>query len=179
MLALSSTLRNRPILSLRSGGEIGTTIEPIINPNNLQIIGWWCSNVAESENNVLLISDIREVLPRGVVVDDLNNFSHPADLARHKEVLDTNYQLVGKLVKTERHKIGKVTDYCYDDTFLIQKLYVEQSLLKALAQDTRIIGRSQIIEVTDHYILVKDTEMKVGEKQVGMSKKLSQAFLSS
>lgn len=179
MLALYNTLPNRPILSLRSGGEIGTTLEPIINPHNLQIIGWWCVNAAEPLNNVLLVADIREVLPRGIVVDDASNFSHPDDLARHREILNTGYQLMGKVVKTERSKIGKVSDYAYDDTFLVQKLYAEQSILKSLAQDTRVIGRTQIIEVTDRYILVKDSDIKLGHKHAALGKKFSHAYLSN
>ncbi len=177
MLALSNNLIDRPILSLRSGGRIGTALEPIVNPHNLQIIGWWCDNLAEESDNVLMTSDVREVLPTGIVIDDSHNFSNPEDLARQKEVLDTNYKIIGKQVRTEHQKIGKVADYVYDSTFLIQKIHVEQSLLKALAQDTRIIGRNQIIEVTDKYILVKDSSVKAGAQTSKLSDKLADALL--
>lgn len=174
MLALSNTLTNRPILSLRTGGRIGTAVRPIISPHDLQIIGWWCDNHSEINIQVLLVQDVRESLPRGLIVDDYHALSAQEDLARHKEVLEIDYELMGKLVRSERHKIGKVVDYCYDETYLVQKLYVEQSLLKALAQDQRIIGRKQIIEITDSYIMVKDTDLKSSAK---LGKKFAGALL--
>jgi putative hemolysin len=48
----------------------------------------------------------------------------------------------------------------------VQKLYVARPLHKVFtAEDTLIIDRTQILEVTDHYILVRDTEVKAGSEE--------------
>lgn len=156
---LSDTLRNRPILSLRTGGPIATAVEPVIDPNNLKIIGWWCDSPRYTEEHVLLADDVREIMPSGLAVDDESAISSPKDLVRHKEILQIKFILTGKLVKTKHHKLGKVTDFTYDDSMFIQKLYVAKPLTKVFsAEDTLLVSRSQILEVTDTYILVDQAD---------------------
>ena len=47
----------------------------------------------------------------------------------------------------------------------VQKLYVTRSLTKIFSsEDTLIIDRDQILEVTDHHILVEDTDVKATEE---------------
>jgi len=49
----------------------------------------------------------------------------------------------------------------------IQKLYVARSLVNVFAsEDTLLIDRTQILEVTDHYILVRDTDVKVTDEEM-------------
>ena len=49
----------------------------------------------------------------------------------------------------------------------VQKLYVMRSLVKVFAkEDTVIIDRTQIIEVTDSYILVRDTDVTTTEEEM-------------
>lgn len=164
MLLLSKTLHSRPILSLRTGTTISTAVEPIISPFNLKIIGWWCQESPRATKMVLLTDGVREHIDRGLVVDDETALSLAKDLVRHQDILRTQFQLLQKPVRTETLKLGKVSDYCYDEGYFVQKLYVDQPLYKALAHDTRIIGRSQIIEVTDHDIVVQDTDVSAIEK---------------
>lgn len=164
MLRMSASLFNRPVLSLRADKPIATAVQPIINPHNLKILGWWCK--AASGQTVLLTDNVREVSPAGLVINDEEDLSLPAELARHKEILDVRFELMGKLVKTKRQKIGKVSDYSYNDGLFVQKLYVTRSLMKVFSnEDTVIIDRTQILEVTDHYILVQDTELKAGQEE--------------
>jgi putative hemolysin len=48
----------------------------------------------------------------------------------------------------------------------IQKLYVTRSLVKVFAaEDTLLVDRTQILEVTDHYILVRDTDVRVTDEE--------------
>ena len=160
MLKLSSSLLNRPVMSLRAGAQIGVAIEPIINPHNLKILGWWCTSVS-GKKMVLLSEDVREAMPEGLAVNDDDALSEPADLVRHKEILDIRFQLMNKLVRTKRQKLGKVSDYSFNDGLFVQKLYVARPLHKVFtSEDTLIIDREQILEVTDKYILVRDTEIK-------------------
>jgi hypothetical protein len=159
MLMLSKSLLNRPVMSLRSGSQIAVATEPLINPHNLKIMGWWCKS-AGGQTKVLLAEDIRELIPNGLAVNDEDDLSLPEDLVRHKEVLEIAFQLLDKPVRTKRHKLGKVSDYSYNDGMFVQKLYVARPLRKVFTtDDTMIIDRTQILEVTDHYILVRDTEI--------------------
>lgn len=167
MLKLSASLKNLQVISLRAGGSVALATEPIINPHNLKIIGWWCAIPSDSSQKVLLAKDVREVLPKGLAINDEEDISEVEDLVRQKEVLEINYQLPGKLVKTKRHKLGKVSDYSYNDGMFVQKLYVERPLTKVFtSEETLIIDRSQVLEVTDNHILVKDTELKAGEGEL-------------
>lgn len=166
MLKLSKSLLNQPVISLRSGGQIAVAVTPVINPHNLKILGWWCRG-AGGQNLVLLTEDVRETAPNGMAVNDEADLSPPEDLVRHNEILSINFELMDKLVKTKRHKLGKVSDYSYNEGMFVQKLYVARPLHKVFSsEDTLVIDREQIIEVTDHYILVRDTEVKASAEEL-------------
>lgn len=167
MLRMSESLFNVPIISLRVGQRIGVATEPIINPHNLKIIGWWCSESGGGTPLVLLADDVRENSQQGLAVNDHDALSSPDDLVRYKEILDTHFILVDKLVKTKRRKIGRVQDFSYNDGLFVQKLYIQKSLIKVFAsEDTAIVDRTQILEVTDAYILVRDTEVAETEEEM-------------
>lgn len=159
---MSGSLINQPLMSLRSGGPIGTAVEPVINPHNMKILGWWCKPTGAAEPAILLTEDVREIMPTGLAVNDEAALSSPNDLIRHREILDIRFRLPGKTVKTKSQKLGKVSDYSYDESSMfVQKLYVARSLVKVFtSDDTLLIDRNQILEVTDNYILVDDAEVK-------------------
>lgn len=157
MLILRDKLLGRQVLSLRTGGQVAVTTQPIINPNNLKIVGLYCNDRFSKQEKVLLSQDIREFLPKGLVVDDHEVLSDPEDLVRLKKTLEINFELTGKPVHTDKRKrLGKVSDYALDGGSLyIQKLYVSQSLIKKLGGSLSV-DREQIVEVTDKKIVVKD-----------------------
>ena len=162
---LSKSLVNKPVMSLRSGSQIAIAIEPIINPHNLKIMGWWCKATG-GRRLVLLAEDVREIMPKGLAVNDDEDLSPPEDLVRHSDTLSTQFQLLDKLVKTKRQKLGKISDFSYNSGMFVQKLYVARPLHKVFtSDDTLIIDRTQILEVTDHYILVRDTEIKATSEE--------------
>jgi hypothetical protein len=166
MLKLSASLLHRPVVSLRTGQAIAIASDPIINPHNLKILGWWC-NMPGNGQMVLLAEDVREDIAQGLAVNDDDALSNPADLVRYQEILDIHFDLMSKVVKTKRQKIGKVHDYSYNEGMFVQKLYVAKSIVKVFTnEDTVIIDRNQILEVTDNYILVKDTEIKVSDEEL-------------
>ena len=167
MLRMSGSLYNIPVVSLRLGQSIAIAKQPIINPHNLQIIGWWCKDSASNDIKILLNEDVRENMGQGLAINDEGALSAPEDLVRHKDILDSNFTLIDKLVKTKRQKIGKIEDFSYNDGMFVQKLYVARSLIKVFSkEDTVIIDRTQIVEITDTYILVRDTEIKSGEEEM-------------
>lgn len=164
MFQLSQAFVPRPVMSLRTGGKIATTTSSIINPNNLKIEGFYCQDQFEKKKQlVLLAQDIRDVIDNGLVVNDHEVLAQPTELVRLKEVLQINFQLVGKPVFTDTQKrIGKVMDFAVDkDTLYVQKLYVSQSLIKNLAGGNLSVDRSQIVEITNRKIVIKDPEQFV------------------
>lgn len=158
MLQLINSLLNQPVRSLRTGEVIATTKTPILNPNNLQIIGFYCQDLMERKQAILLEQDIRDIIPQGLVVNDYEVLCEPLELVKYKDILEINFDLFGKLVITEdKQKLGKVSDYATNtDTFYVHKLYVTKSLLRSLGSDQLSIDRSQIIEITDKNIIVKN-----------------------
>jgi uncharacterized protein YrrD len=166
MLMLSKSLVNQPVMSLRTGGQIATASEAIINPHNLKILGWWCK-APGGQRLVLLSEDVHEVAPDALVINNEDALSPPEDLVRHSDILSVSFKLIDKLVKTKRQKLGKVSDFSYNEGMFVQKLYVARPLHKVFtAEDTLIIDRTQILEVTDHYILVRDTEIKATAEEL-------------
>jgi hypothetical protein len=158
---MSKSLYNRPVFSLHSEGQIALATEPIINPHNLKIVGWWCKSPISPKQLVLLAENVREFMPGGMAIDDDSALSTTEDLVRYQEILSIKFNLIDKLVKTKRRKLGKVNDFTYDESMFIQKLYVAKSLVKVFSSDdTLLVDRTQIQEVTNSYIMVDDGDVK-------------------
>lgn len=158
MLQLSTSLANVPVMSLRVGGQVATAVQPIINPRNLKIEGWFCNDNRSSKQLILLSQDVRELLPQGLVVDDYEVLAHPEDLVRMKDLIEMNFGLLGhQVVSDKKRKLGKVTDFAAETTtFYIERLYTTQSVLKSLKGSGTSVDRSQIVEINDRQIVVKD-----------------------
>ncbi|CAN5648467.1 hypothetical protein BH23PAT1_BH23PAT1_4650 [soil metagenome] len=159
MLQLSESLINRPVMSLRTGGQIATTVAFIINPNNLKIEGFYCQDKFDKKaNSILLTQEIRDQISQGLVVNDHESLSDPEELVRLKDILDIGFELIGKPVVTvNKEKLGKVQDFAADsETLYIQKLYVGQSLLKSLNTGQLSIDRNNIVEITNKKIIIQE-----------------------
>lgn len=158
MLQLSGSLINKSVMSLRTGAAVAQTIQAIINPNNLKIEGFYCQDRFSKDTPILLTQEIRDFVAQGIVVNDHDALSDPEELVRLKDVLDLNFELLGKPVVTvSKQKLGKVNDFAADsETLYIQKLYVSQSLLKGLSSGQLSVDRSQIVEITDRKIVVQE-----------------------
>lgn len=163
MLFLSKYFMNRKILSLRIGGPIGKTTNLLINPNNLKIEGWHASSSDSSDSMILPAGEVREIISKGIVVDDHDSLTHPEDLIRLQKIIDADFNLSGKLVVSNGgRRIGKVQDFSVDnDSMYIKKLYTSQSLFKMAAGTQLTIDRNQIIEITDKKIVIKDPSEKI------------------
>ncbi|CAN5412821.1 hypothetical protein BH09PAT4_BH09PAT4_01950 [soil metagenome] len=161
MLQLSNFFVNRSVLSLRAGGPVATVTVPIINPDNLKIEGFYC-NTSQNKQLVLLCQDIREFLPDGFVIDDVERLAEPGDLVRLKNVLDLNFELIGKQVQTvDKQKVGKVSDYAVDvSSMYIQKIYSTQSIFKSFTGGSLSIDRTQIHEITPKRVIITDLHAK-------------------
>jgi sporulation protein YlmC with PRC-barrel domain len=158
MLQLSAALLNKSVMSLRTGQPIATVTAAIFNPNNLKIEGFYCQDRFDKRELILLYQDIREVLPIGYVVNDFEVLVDPDELVRLKEVLELNYEIIGKPVQTiSKEKVGKVSDFATEtETMFVQKLYVSQSIFKSLTGGALSIDRTQINEITPKKIIINE-----------------------
>jgi sporulation protein YlmC with PRC-barrel domain len=158
MLQLSGTLTNLQVMSLRTGGVVATASEPIINPVNLRIEGWYCADKFSKNTLILLSQDVRDFIKRGVVVNDHDVLSHASELVRLKDVLDLKFTLIGKpVVSDKQRKLGKLTDYAVEmETLYVQKLYASQSVLKSFSGGTLSIDRGQIVEINNKQVIIQD-----------------------
>jgi len=145
-------------MSLRTSGPIATILQPIINPNNLKIEGFYCEDRFDKSTLILLTQDIRDTLPQGYVVNDHEVLAQPEELIRLQKIISINFQLPGKHVVTvDKQKVGKVTDFATEtSTFYIQKIYVGQSILKSLSAGQLSIDRNQIVEITNKKIIIQE-----------------------
>ena len=151
-------------MSLRTGGLVATAKQLIINPNNLKIEGWHCEDQFSKQTLVLLTKDVRDIVPQGLAIDDYDRLSETDDLIRLQEILQLNFELIGKHVITDaKRKVGKVADYAADmTTFMIQKLYISQPVYRNFTGGQLSVDRSQIVEITTTHITVRDVDIKVG-----------------
>lgn len=83
------------------------------------------------------------------------------EIVRLRDVFKQNYDPVGKAVVNESgQRLGKVENYTINlHTFMLQKLYVHQSLMKSLLFNNLVVDRTQIIDVTDKQITVRDASV--------------------
>ncbi|MDQ3094309.1 MAG: hypothetical protein M3Q70_04010, partial [bacterium] len=135
MLQLAKTLYSRDIVSLRNSQVVGTATQPIINPNNLKIEGWYAVDRFSGEDLILPVIEMRELNRYGIAVNDHSAMTPEADLVRLQKILQIQFQLLKKKVVTEsKQVVGTVSDFSYDDSGMtIQKLYVTPRGLKSLA----------------------------------------------
>lgn len=163
MLKLSGYVTNLPVMSLRTGGRVATATEPIINPNNLLIEGWYCEDLFSKETLVLLKQDVRDFVPQGIAINDHADLADPNELVRLKDILSLEFEILGKPVVTNhKRKLGKVADYALNtETMKIQKIFVNRPMYRSLTDGQLSIDRSQIIEITNRRVVVREAEIKV------------------
>lgn len=157
MLVNGTDLIDTPILSLQTGSELARTAKPIINPHNLSVIAYEVTGPhLDHHPSFLRIDDIRELSPIGMIIDSSEEFVQMDDIIKLKDIYELRFELVHKQVLDEhRHKVGKVIDYNLEaGGFVIQQLSVKRPLLKSFNESELLIHRSQVIEVTDHAIVI-------------------------
>ena len=173
MLKLSNTLINVPVMSLRSGGRVGTATSMIINPNNLKIEGWYVQDKFSGVKLVLVSSEIRDVSMQGLIINDHEVLGEAGELVRLKPIMDIKFELIGKQVISQSgKKYGKVSDFAVEtESLLVKKIYAQQSILKNFSGGNISIDRTQIVEITNSQIIIEDAFEK--EKAVAVSPSLA------
>ena len=161
MLITASNLINTNVLSLQSSGPIGFVAEPIIDPDSLKIIAFRLSGpLVNNAENILDAKSIREYSKLGMVIDSSDELVSSADVIHIDKILKLNFSLIGLKVETKKGtKLGKVIDYTVtDDNFTVKQLIVKRPLIKSFSDSELTIPRTEIVEITDYKIIVKDEE---------------------
>ena len=168
MLVSHNRLLNCPVLSVHVAGEIAVTTEPVIDPDKLRIVAFRVDGPlvgVEENGDILRVQDIREYSSLGMVVDSISEFVSAGDVVALDKVLEINFELPGLKVETKKGtRLGKVSGYTVNtENYAIQQLTVQRPMLKSFTDPELIVGRSEVIEVTDDKIIVKDEEAKIRE----------------
>ncbi len=168
MLINGSKLGSSRVLSLHVGGAVATVKRVVIDPNNLKIIALEVGGplIRGDVGNILDVTDIREVANVGLIIDSTDDLMQQEDVIKINEIMKLDFDLIGLKVKTKKgSKLGKVLDYVLDvETFTIHQLVVRRPATKALLDPELIIPRSEIIEINDFEVIVKD-EKKTEKKK--------------
>lgn len=167
MLIYSSRLIGTPILSMQSAGPIGTITAPIVDPNSLKILAFYVAGpLIRNGANILDVKSIREYSSYGCVIDAIDELVTKDDVIKISKIIDLNFFLTDLKVETKKGtKLGKVSDFTVTDTdFTIQQIVVKRPLVKSFLDPELTIPRSEIVEITDYKVIVKDEEKTIQKK---------------
>lgn len=158
MLIQGSCFKAMAVGSIRSAGRIGKVVGIIINPHNLHIDGITCRVVGQRGDQIISPSDIRDISPKAVVIDDHDRLLEPNDAIRLKPIIDLGFSLDRLKAYVGKKRVGVVIDFAVDQQSLfIQKIYVQPTFLGRLSTDRLVFGRSQVSEVTKSKIIFIDS----------------------
>ena len=163
MLLPSTRFIDTPVMSLQTGSELGRTVRPIINPRELSIVAFELHGInLDYDPSLLRINDIREIGPMGMIIDSSDELISVSDVIKIKEIYELNFELVGlKVIDDKKKNVGKVTGFTLDaSSFFIQQLQVKRPLLKSFGDTEFLIHRSQVVKITDDYLLVKSPDIR-------------------
>jgi len=166
MLAYASKLLGAPILSMQSASSIGQISAFVIDPDSLKIIAFFVSGPLIKNANILVAKSIREYSKYGCVIDSIDELAEKNDVVKVSKIIDLNFNLTGLKVETKKGtKLGKVIDFTVTpDDFAVQQIIVKRPLVKSFLDPELTIPRSEIVEVTDYKIIVKNEEKTILKK---------------
>ena len=163
MLLPSTRFIDTPVMSLQTGSELGRTVRPIINPRELSFVAFELHGInLDYDPSLLRINDIREIGPMGIIIDSSDELISVSDVIKIKEIYELNFELVGlKVIDDKKRNVGKVTGFTLDaSSFFIQQLQVKRPLLKSFGDTEFLIHRSQVVKITDDYLVVKSPDIR-------------------
>lgn len=158
MLIQGNNFRTMAVGSIRSAGRIGKVVSLVINPHNLHIDGITCRIIGERSDQLISPSDIRDISPKAVVIDDHDRLMDPSDAVRLRPIMELRFSLEKLKAYVGSKRVGMVEDFAVDQQSLfIQKVYVRPTLLGRLSTDRLVFSRSQVQEVTKSKIVFIDS----------------------
>jgi sporulation protein YlmC with PRC-barrel domain len=162
MYTLASRLSGLGIISLQTGETVGVVQAPVLDPDHLHVVAYTCATGRSNQSMVLMAQDIRQMALDCLIVDSEEELTEPGDIVRLRPYLDNPFRLNGKPVITDLgRKMGKVEDFTIHlEHQMVQKLYIQPPLFRALFGSSLVVDRAQIIDVTPQQIVVRDTTEK-------------------
>lgn len=166
MLVYASKLLGAPVLSMQATSSIGQISAFVIDPDSLKIIAFFVSGPLIKNTNILVAKSIREYSKYGCVIDSIDELAEKDDIVKVSKIIDLNFNLNGLRVETKKGtKLGKVIDFTVtSDDFTVQQIIVKRPLVKSFLDPELTIPRSEIVEVTDYKIIVKNEEKTILKK---------------
>lgn len=170
MLVFASQLVRFPVLSLQVGGEIALCDFPVVDPNELKLIAYTLTNIIQDEDtggDILVLDDVREFSQNGFIIDSGSRFVSRDEVVRLDEIMSLNFDLIGlKVVSESGKKIGKIKDFTIDTkTFMVYQIIVDRPAIKSFVDPELTINRSQIVEIDDYKITIKNEAEKISLEQ--------------
>ena len=116
-----------------------------------------------ASNCILDANSIREYSHLGIIIDSIEELVSTDDVIKIKKILDLNFNLIGLKVETKKGtKLGHVSDFTVTpEDFLIKQIIVKRPTLKAFIDPELTIPRTEIVEITDYKIIVRDEEKTI------------------
>jgi len=151
-------------MSLQTGRRLAITKHAVIDPRNLKILAFELDGPhLDQVPSFLGVNDIREIGNMGIIIDSSDEFVGIDDVIKIKEVYNFRFKLDNLAVKSQRgKKLGKVMNYSIEpDSFTVKQLSVRRPFLKSLTDTELLIDRSQIIEISNDAVVIKDETEKV------------------
>lgn len=167
MLITNSRLIGTPVLSVQAGGPIGQVASSIVDPDSFKIIAFRLAGPLISRDCSLLdVRSIREYSNLGMVVDSIDDLISDDDVIKIQDVLKLNFDPFILKVETKKgSKLGRLIDFTVtSEDFIIQQIVVKRPAIKALIDPELTISRSEIVEITDYKIIIKDEEKVIKQK---------------
>ena len=164
MLVYNSKLINMPVLSVQTGRPVGYISSAIVDPDSLKILAFRLNGgIVSGSENLLDVNSVREYSSIGLVIDDADELVSSDDVVKIKKVIELNFDLLNLKVETKKGtKLGKVIDFTVtSEDFIVKQIIVKRPLVKSLTDPELTIPRSEIVEVTDYKIIIKDEEKTI------------------
>ncbi|MEM6998085.1 MAG: hypothetical protein AAF413_04205 [Patescibacteria group bacterium] len=156
MILLASRIVGLPIISTRSGARVATVSGVLINPHKLTVEGLWVHVGAKKDSQILLSRDIRELSPRGVVINDLSDIAEPENMPRLEELVNIAYEIPNKTITENKKKIGTAQDFVFSiKTYKLEQVIARPKLFGRIKNSQLTIHRSQIKSVNDKELVVE------------------------
>ena len=151
---------------MQATSQVATIATPIVDPDSLKIVAFFVSGPLVKNTNILDAKSIREYSKYGCVIDSIDELAEKDDIVKVSKIIDLNFNLNGLRVETKKGtKLGKVIDFTVTpDDFTVQQIIVKRPLVKSFLDPELTIPRSEIVEVTDYKIIVKNEEKTILKK---------------
>ena len=102
----------------------------------------------------------------GIIIDSDEEFVEQGDIIKLNEIIALGFVLDHmKVVSKKKSLLGHVQDFTVvTDNFQIMQLIVKRPIYKALIDPELVIGRSEVQEINDTEIVIKNDENTVMKK---------------